>query len=381
MQPTQSNLKPEPLAHLRLSAASSGGRKYPELPHPYRNHFQRDRDRIIHARGFRRLEGKTQVFAPDLSDHFRNRLTHTLEVAQIARTVAAMLGLNEEFTETLALAHDIGHPPFAHAGEKELDRQMRRFGSGFEHNLHSLRIVDHLERRYARFDGLNLTFEVREGIVKHSREVEPGDRGELQEFLPGLKPPLESQLIDLADEIAYNTADLDDGFSAGLFDLEEIRAAIPYLADRLDETQGMFPGAAEQVAFNEVLRALINHLVDGLIEGTYRQATDARVENVSEVRSAPGRIAAMTPATVAINRQLKAFLTARVYESPSLVKQRARAVKKVDWLFNFFLNQPEQISPGFRENLEGEPVERVVCDYVAGMTDAYFLRTYESLRG
>jgi dGTPase len=381
LQPTQSNFKPEPLVYLRLSAASSGGRKYPELPHPYRNYYQRDRDRIIHARGFRRLEGKTQVFAPDLSDHFRNRLTHTLEVAQIARTVAAMLGLNEAFTETLALAHDLGHPPFAHAGEKELDRQMRRFGSGFEHNLHSLRIVDHLERRYARFDGLNLTFEVREGIVKHSREIEPGDREELQEFLPGLKPPLESQLIDLADEIAYNTADLDDGFAAGLFDIQQIRTAIPYLADRLEETQGMFPGASEQVAFNEVLRALINYLVDGLIEGTYRRAVDTGVESVSEVRNAPARIAAMTPEASAINRQLKTFLTERVYESPSLVEQRSHAVQKVDWLFNFFLTHPEQISAGFRENLEAEPVERVVCDYIAGMTDAYFLRTYETLRG
>jgi dGTPase len=380
LQPTQNNLKTEPLAHLRLSAVLSGGRKYPEHPHPYRNDYQRDRDRIIHARGFRRLEGKTQVFAPDLSDHFRNRLTHTLEVSQIARTVAAVLGLNEEFTETLALAHDIGHPPFAHAGEKELDRQMRRFGLGFEHNLHSLRIVDHLEHRYARFDGLNLTFEVREGIVKHSREVEPGDREELQEFLPGFKPPLESQLIDLADEIAYNTADLDDGFSAGLFDLGQIRAAIPFLAERFEETEGMFPGAAEQVQFNEILRSLINYLVDGLVEGTYQQAQRAGVTNIAEVRSAPARIAAMTPESAAINRQLKAFLTGRVYESRELVEQRARAVEKIEWLFNFLLAHPEQISSGFRENLEAEARERVVCDYIAGMTDAYFLKTYEGLR-
>jgi dGTPase len=379
LRPTQSNLRSEALAHLRLSAKSSGGRKYPELPHPYRNNYQRDRDRVIHARGFRRLEGKTQVFAPGLSDHFRNRLTHTLEVSQIARTVAAVLGLNEEFTETLALAHDIGHPPFAHAGEKEMDRQMRRFGSGFEHNLHSLRIVDHLERRYALFDGLNLTFEVREGIVKHSREVELVDREELREFLPGLKPPLESQLIDLADEIAYNTADLDDGFSAGLIELDAVRTAIPFLSERLEETEGMFPGASEQVKFNEVLRSLINYLVGGLIEGTHQRALETGVANVSDVRSAPTRIAAMTGQTAALNRQLKAFLARHVYESKDLVEHRARAVEKIEWLFGFLLAHPEQISAGFRENLQTEPVERVVCDYIAGMTDAYFVKVYETL--
>lgn len=380
LRPTQSNLRSEPLAHLRLSVESSGGRKYPELPHPYRNNYQRDRDRIIHARGFRRLEGKTQVFAPNLSDHFRNRLTHTLEVSQIARTVANVLALNEEFTETLALAHDIGHPPFAHAGEAELNRQMRRFGSEFEHNLHSLRIVDHLERRYALFDGLNLTFEVREGIVKHSREVNPGDREELREFLPGLKPPLESQLIDLADEIAYNTADLDDGFSAGLIDLEEAQASIPFLAERMAEVEGMFPGATGQVKFNEILRTVINFLVGGLIEGTHRQAIEEGVTDVADVRQASSRIAAMTEETAALNRQLKAFLTAKVYESNHLIEHRAQAVEKVEWLFNFLLTHPDRISAGFRENLETEAVERVVCDYVAGMTDAYFLKTYETFR-
>ncbi|HOL69843.1 MAG TPA: dNTP triphosphohydrolase, partial [Bryobacteraceae bacterium] len=195
---------------LRFSAGATLGRRYPEPPHPYRNDFQRDRDRIVHARAFRRLEDKTQVFTAGLSDHFRNRLTHTIEVAQIARTVAGVLGLNEDLTEALALAHDIGHPPFAHSGEEELNRQMSRFGERFDHNLHALRIVESFEQRYARFPGLNLTFEVREGIVKHSRDFAPGEYPELEEYLPGMRPPLEAQLIDLADEIAYNTADLDD---------------------------------------------------------------------------------------------------------------------------------------------------------------------------
>src|SRR5512146_235489 len=182
------------LARLRFPAERSRGRRYPEPPHPYRNAFQRDRDRVVHARAFRRLENKTQVFTPGLSDHFRNRLTHTIEVAQIARTVAAVLELDEDLTEALALAHDIGHPPFAHSGEEELDRQMARFGDKFDHNLHALRIVESFEQRYARFPGLNLTFEVREGIAKHSRDFDPGESPDLEEYLPGLRPPLEAQL-------------------------------------------------------------------------------------------------------------------------------------------------------------------------------------------
>src|SRR5947208_4911295 len=209
------------LARLRFPVEKSRGREWPEPPHPYRNDFQRDRDRIVHSRAFRRLEAKTQVFTPGLSDHFRTRLTHTIEVAQIARTLASVLQLDEDLTEALALAHDIGHPPFAHAGEEELNRQMRRFGEGFNHNLHALRIVERFEQRYARFSGLNLSFEVREGIVKHSRDFEPGELPEFDAYLPGLRPPLEAQLIDLADEIAYNAADLDDAFSARMVAGEE----------------------------------------------------------------------------------------------------------------------------------------------------------------
>src|ERR1017187_3069972 len=213
------------LSHLRFPLAQSRGRRYPEPDHPYRNVFQRDRDRVIHARAFRRLEAKTQVFTPGVSDHFRNRLTHTIEVAQIARTVAVALGLDEDFTEALALAHDIGHPPFGHAGEAELNRWMGVFGDSFDHNLHALHIVERFEQRYARFPGLNLTFEVREGIVKHSHDFGVGERAELDPYLPGLRPPLEAQLIEPADEVAYNTPDLDDAWSAGLIVAEEVAEA------------------------------------------------------------------------------------------------------------------------------------------------------------
>src|SRR5437868_14748438 len=253
------------LARLRFPVEQSRGRQYPEPEHPYRNAFQRDRDRIVHSHAFRRLEAKTQVFTPGLSDHFRNRLTHTIEVSQIARTAASVLGLDEDLTEALALAHDIGHPPFAHAGEAELNRQMQRFGDRFDHNLHALRIVEIFEQRYARFPGLNLTFEVREGIVKHSRDYAAGEDARVEPYLPGLRPVIEAQLIDLADEVAYNTADLDDAYAAGLIASEDIAGAVPRYAEIHETVEQQFPGATPRERFNEGLRQLVDVLVTGLI--------------------------------------------------------------------------------------------------------------------
>src|ERR1700731_5024020 len=215
------------LADYAVRVEQSRGRRYPEPPHPYRDDFQRDRDRVIHARAFRRLEAKTQDFTRRHSDHFRNRLTHTLEVAQIARTVGAALGLNVDLVEALALVHDLGHPPFGHAGEKALDTAMRARGLHFDHNLHALRIVEDFEIRYAAFRGLNLTFEVREGIIKHSRDYDPAKFPELAEYWLDKRPPLEAQLIDATDELAYNTADLDDGYEAHLLTLEQIKENVP----------------------------------------------------------------------------------------------------------------------------------------------------------
>src|SRR5512140_3430422 len=211
------------LAPYAVRVEDSRGRRHPEPRHPYRNDYQRDRDRIVHARAFRRLENKTQVFTAGGSDHFRNRLTHTIEVSQISRTIAEQLGLNVDLTETLALVHDIGHPPFGHAGEKALDESMRKHGLYFDHNLHALRIVEDFELRYAAFRGLNLTFEVREGIIKHSRDYEEAAHPELKEYLLALRPPLEAQLIDLTDEIGYTSADLDDGFESRIVDLNRLR--------------------------------------------------------------------------------------------------------------------------------------------------------------
>src|SRR5205809_1464296 len=229
----------------------SRGRRYPEPTHLYRNDFQRDRDRVIHARAFRRLEAKTQVFTRRYSDHFRNRLTHTLEVAQISRTIADQLGLNVDLVEALALVHDIGHPPFGHAGEKALDAAMREHGLFFDHNLHALRIVEDFELRYAAFRGLNLTFEVREGIIKHSHDYSASEFPELAEYLLDQRPPLEAQLIDLADEIAYNTADLDDGYEAHLLTLEDICEGLPVFARFYREAERTYPNVMEKLKFNE----------------------------------------------------------------------------------------------------------------------------------
>lgn len=368
------------LGSLKLQGPATRRRKYPEPAHRYRTDFQRDRDRIIHARAFRRLEGKTQVFAPRLSDHFRNRLTHTIEVSQIARTVAVALQLDDEFTETLALAHDLGHPPFGHAGEHELDERMRRFGAGFEHNLHSLRIVDWLERRYARFEGLNLTFEVREGIVKHSREVLPNAPGELAEFLPGVRPPLEAQLLDLADEIAYNTADFDDGFNAGLLRIEDVCHEVPLVAALVERAEMQFPGASDATRFSEMLRALIDTLVGGLIEGTVERARKSGVQCVEEVRQLDYRLAAFTAETAEAARQLKSLLTRSVILSPGLVEERKAAASRVGELFDLLVREPKRLPLDDREELERHPVHRVVCDFIAGMTDAYFVKMADRLQ-
>ena len=365
------------LSRLRLGPNALRGRKYPEPPHPYRTDFQRDRDRIIHSRSFRRLEGKTQVFATGLSDHFRNRLTHTIEVAQIARTVAVALDLNEEYTETLALAHDLGHPPFGHCGERELDRHMRAHGGSFEHNRHALRIVDLLEQRYARFNGLNLTFEVREGIVKHSREIEPGLEPELEDLLPGQRPPLEAQLLDLADEVAYNTADLDDGFAAGLLSIEDISEAIPAFAQLSEQAETQFPGASDRIRFWESQRQIINVLVGGLIHGTANKANEAGVQSVSDVRFCSERLAQMTPEAQELNLQIKQLLVARLYSLEQLTGQRATASNKIGHLFTLLDSEPQRLPPAYREELSEIPTHRVVCDYIAGMTDAYFLKIYD----
>ena len=367
------------LARLRFPVERSRGRRYPEPEHPYRNPFLRDRDRIIHARAFRRLEAKTQVFTQGLSDHFRNRLTHTIEVSQISRTVASVLGLDEGLTEALALAHDIGHPPFAHAGETALDGLMREFSDHFDHNLHALHIVEAFELRYARFPGLNLTFEVREGIVKHSRDFAPGEVPELDPYLPGLRPPLEAQLIDLADEIAYNTADLDDAYSAGMITGEDVAGAVPHYRDIREAIETQFPGATPREQFFEVLRQLVDSLVSGLIQGTVDRVGASGVETVDAVRAYPSRLAGLTPEMARTSSELKRFLHARVYSSPVLAGEREKSMAMIGSLFRFFLDHPDRLPEPYAQQAFERPRHRVICEYIAGMTDGFFHRTYEQM--
>jgi len=363
------------LAQLRFPVERSLGRRFPESLPSFRNDFQRDRDRIVHSRAFRRLEAKTQVFPSGISDHFRNRLTHTLEVAQLARTAARVLGVDEDFTEALALAHDIGHPPFAHSGEVALNKILARFGERFEHNLHSLRIVESYEHRYAMYPGLNLSFEVREGIVKHSRDLPAGYAGPLDEYLPGLRPPIEAQLIDLVDEIAYNTADVDDAHEAGFFKLAELAAAVPVAAELLEEVEMNFPAAEERIHLHEMQRRLIDHLMRGLMEGTIAACQSAGVNSVDAVRAWPVRLVQFTPAAAETSAALKRFLHARVYHTQILVEERNQSMDAIERLFDYLLENPDQIPAGH----ESEGLPRRISDYIASMTDSYFRRVYSQL--
>ena len=374
-------MTPAPLASYAMDVQRSQGRRFPEPSHPYRDAYARDRDRVIHSRAFRRLEAKTQVFTTRYSDHFRNRLTHTIEVAQIARTVSDALHLNTGLTEALALVHDIGHPPFGHAGEKQLDFRMREHGDRFDHNLHALRIVEQFEQRYLDFPGLNLTFEVREGIVKHSGSYSAGEFPALAEYLLDRQPLLEAQLIDLVDEIAYNTADLDDAFEARLLDLDLLRAEVPIFNEAYEEIDRLYLQGRRKLKFNEALKQILNRLATDLIDNTYHRVLESGVENAEDVRRRPQPLAAFSPETARQNAELKRFLHARLYSNPAIAEDRDRSVASLDALFLFFLDHPDRMPKQYAELALNEPRHRVVCDYIAGMTDHFLLRQCNELLG
>jgi dGTPase len=336
---------------------------------------------VIHARAFRRLEAKTQVFTRRYSDHFRNRLTHTLEVAQISRTIAGALDLNVDLAEALALVHDIGHPPFGHAGEKALDAAMREHGLSFDHNLHALRIVEDFEQRYAAFRGLNLTFEVREGIIKHSRDYVAKEHPELAEYLLNERPPLEAQLIDLTDEIAYNTADLDDGYEAHLLTLEEIREGVPVFDRFYREVEQAYPTVVEKLRFNETLKRVLNRMVDDLITNTRARVNEARIQNVDGVRAHSKRLAAFSAAVDAERKQSKDFLYENLYFSPALADEKDDAEQIVSELFAFWMQKPEALPHNYQEKAKEDSLPRVICDYIAGMTDNFIFEQYEKYCG
>jgi dGTPase len=369
------------LASYAMDVAKSRGRRYPEPPHPYRNDYARDRDRVIHSRAFRRLEAKTQVFTTRYSDHFRNRLTHTLEVAQIARTVAEALELNSDLAEALALVHDIGHPPFGHAGERKLDELLRPHVDSFDHNLQALRIAEQLEQRYLDFPGLNLTFEVREGIVKHSRDYDAAQFPALSEYFLDERPAMESQLIDFVDEIAYNTADLDDGYEARLLDVEMMCAEMPLFARFYEEVERSHPQGFEKLKFNEAAKRVLDHFATGLIENTRCAVAASGVQSVEDVRRAPRRLAGFDPPMTAENATLKKFLLARLYNHPAIVGDRERSVQALAQLFEFYMDHPEAMPKAYAELAQRGPKYRVVCDYIAGMTDHFLLRQHQELLG
>jgi dGTPase len=369
------------LASYAMDVRRTRGRRFPEPQHPYRNDYARDRDRVIHSRAFRRLEAKTQVFTTRFSDHFRNRLTHTLEVAQVARTVAGALHLNTDLAESLALVHDIGHPPFGHAGEKQLDLRMRAFGERFNHNLHALYIVEEFEQSYLDFNGLNLTFEVREGIIKHSRDYSAAEFPQLAEYLLEQRPPLESQLIDFVDEIAYNTADLDDGFEAHLIDLDQLRAEVSVFNTAYEDVDRHYREAKSKLKFNEALKRVLDLLATDLIETTQARVQESGVETVEDVRHQRQRLASFSPAMAKLNGDLKRFLFARLYSQPMIVEDRDRSVAALDALFSFFLDDPKRMPVQYSELALHQPPHRVICDYIAGMTDHFLLRQCHELLG
>jgi dGTPase len=379
---------PEPLIETLPKSAPwairvelSRGRRYPEPRHPYRSDYARDRDRIIHSRAFRRLEAKTQVFTIRFSDHFRNRLTHTLEVSQIARTVAAALGLNTELAEALALVHDIGHPPFGHAGEQKLDELMRAHGSFFNHNLQALRIVEQFDSPYLDFPGLNLTFEVREGIIKHSHDYTAAEYPYLAEYLLDLRSPLEGQLIDWVDEIAYNTADLDDAREAQLLDLDTLCSEVPIFAEAYAQIDAAYPSGREKLKFNAALKRVLDQLATDLIDSTQRRVLASGAASVDDIRRAPRRLAGFSDAFAQRNAELKRFLFTHIYSHPAITEDRDRSVRCLEELFAYYLDTPGSMPDSHEESARTELRHIVVCDYIAGMTDHFFLRQHREQFG
>lgn len=369
------------LAPYAMRVELSQGRRYPEAPHPYRNDYERDRDRILHSRAFRRLEDKTQVFTRRYSDHFRNRLTHTLEVAQISRTVAKALGLNTDLVEALALVHDVGHPPGGHSGESELDRLMHKHKDIFDHNLHALRIVESFEQKYAAFRGLNLTFEVREGIIKHSRDDLSAAHPELVEYRLDERPPLEAQLIDVADEIAYNCADLDDGYESKLLTLAALRKGLPRFDRLYRAVDKQYPLAQEKLKFNEALKRLLDLLVTDLIEATRRRLAQSGIRSIEQVRAHRSRLVTLRRRISQESAELKEFLYAHLYSNQNVNSERKRLTGCLRALFGYYLQHPRTLPEFYFRESQREPLHRVVCDYLAGMTDHYLLECHRKLLG
>jgi len=364
------------LATYAVSEANSCGRKIAEEAPSGRSEFQRDRDRIIHSGAFRRLEYKTQVFVNHEGDLFRTRLTHSIEVAQIARSIARRLHLNEDLVEAISLAHDLGHTPFGHAGQDALNTCMKEYG-GFEHNLQSLRVVDLLEERYAAFDGLNLCFETREGILKHCSAINAAKLGELGErFLHNRRPSLEAQIANLADEIAYNNHDVDDGIRSGLIELEQL-ATVPLVAMHLHEVRRAYPDLPERRVVHETVRRMINTLVSDLIRQSESNISVLGLSTIENVRNAPVAIA-FSAEVIEQQRALKSFLHTHLYRHYRVMRMSSKAQRIISDLFAIFMQDARLLPPPFQRQAEQERA-RTVADYIAGMTDRYAIREHRRI--
>jgi len=371
------------LAPYAATSACSKGRRHSEPAPSYRSEYQRDRDRIIHSAAFRRLEYKTQVFVNHEGDLFRTRLTHSIEVAQIARSIARALRLNEDLTESIALAHDLGHTPFGHAGQDALNACMQDFG-GFEHNLQSLRVVDELEERYAAFPGLNLTFESREGILKHCSLRNAGTLGELgRRFLEKGQPSLEAQLTNLADEIAYNSHDVDDGLRSGLITVEEL-SEVALFCEQYGEVRMLYPALSPRRTVHEVVRRIINRQVVDLIETSTRNLEEAAPADIGAVRLQGKPLIAFSDGMREQNLELKRFLRTRLYRHYRVHRMTAKAARTITALFSAFLDDPRLLPSEVQQQAAMKAEQhgkdgraRVVADYIAGMTDRYAIAEYE----
>lgn len=369
-------MPPPDLATYAVDESNSRGRLIHEPAPEGRNEFQRDRDRIIHSAAFRRLEYKTQVFVNHEGDLFRTRLTHSIEVAQIGRSIARRLKLNEDLVEALALAHDLGHTPFGHAGQDALNTCMKDYG-GFEHNLQSLRVVDMLEVRYAAFNGLNLCFETREGILKHCSRANAEKLGEVAErFLQGFQPTLEAQITNLADEIAYNNHDVDDGLRSGLLTLEQL-ASVRLFARHLDAVRKVYPDLDDRRLIHETIRRMINTLVTDLIHETEKNIKLRVISNLNDVRKAPP-VAAFSSEVHEQNRELKIFLRTHLYRHYRVMRMSAKAQRIISNLFKAFMEDSRLLPPQYQRQAEDD-CARAVSDYIAGMTDRYAIREHKRL--
>jgi len=367
------------LAVYAVRSENSQGRVHPEEECPYRTAFQRDRDRIIHSRAFRRLEYKTQVFAYYEGDHYRTRLTHTLEVAQIARSLAQYLGVNEELTHAVALAHDLGHTPFGHAGEEALHCLMRDHG-GFEHNTQSLRVVDLLEARYPNFPGLNLTFETRSGIARHSTVYDQAPAHVMKEFMSGPCPSIEAQIVNLADEIAYNCHDIEDGVRSGFFDEHDLgeldiwNEVTRIISDR-------HPNLDRDTFRYQCIRILIDTFIRDLVQGTEECLSKNNFESPTDIINFPEKVATFSPEMQKWKEQLNHFLHTRFYTHHKIMRMQYKAARLLTDLFQEYVSRPSQLPPGVQKRISADEdsVERVVCDYIAGMTDRFALVEHRKL--